>query len=290
MHSNINISHERFTLTTPIDETIDGDIRFQQDGQKKPLVLILHGFKGFKDWGFFPYTAEYFALHGMFAVTFNFSLNGVRVGSDIFDDLDKFARNTISQELQDSLFILQAIQDKSIINHEEFQQYWNGEIYVLGHSRGGGGAILLSRDGQGIHKTVTWASVATFDRFTARQKAQWRRDGKFEAINSRTKQLITMNLTYLEDISNNIEALTPSLAVQGVSSPILFIHGEQDLTVSVRDAHLLHETAQQAGNTQAHIHVIPKTGHTFHAIHPFAGTTPALDEALEKTLHFFTEA
>ena len=36
-----------------------------------------HGFKGFKDWGFFPHLADRLARAGLVAVSFNFSGSGV---------------------------------------------------------------------------------------------------------------------------------------------------------------------------------------------------------------------
>ena len=43
----------------------------------RPAVLVLHGFKGFKDWGMFPPLAERLALAGFSAVSPNFSGSGV---------------------------------------------------------------------------------------------------------------------------------------------------------------------------------------------------------------------
>ena len=63
-----------------------------------PTLVILHGFKGFKDWGFFPYAAEFLANRGFAVITFNFSMNGVGQNLLDFTELDKFARNTYSRE------------------------------------------------------------------------------------------------------------------------------------------------------------------------------------------------
>jgi len=39
--------------------------------------VYVHGFKGFKDWGFVPYIGETFASKGFAFLTFNFSHNGI---------------------------------------------------------------------------------------------------------------------------------------------------------------------------------------------------------------------
>ena len=43
------------------------------DGKGRPAVVVCHGFKGFKDWGFFPHLAHRLANAGLTTVTFNFS-------------------------------------------------------------------------------------------------------------------------------------------------------------------------------------------------------------------------
>ncbi len=53
--------HETFTLELEPGVFIRGDIRVQEEGGRKPVLLFAHGFKGFKDWGFFPYASERFA-------------------------------------------------------------------------------------------------------------------------------------------------------------------------------------------------------------------------------------
>ena len=56
------------------------DVRAGGRAAPRPAVVIVHGFKGFKDWGFFPPFAERVARAGMTAVTFNMSGSGVDAG------------------------------------------------------------------------------------------------------------------------------------------------------------------------------------------------------------------
>ena len=42
-----------------------------------PCLIYLHGFKGFKDWGFVPHAGHFFARNGFSFLTFNFSHNGI---------------------------------------------------------------------------------------------------------------------------------------------------------------------------------------------------------------------
>ena len=68
---------EDFILTT----TQNNKLRISAFGIERinsaPCIILVHGFKGFKDWGSFPYAAKYFAKEGYFVLTFNFSHNGI---------------------------------------------------------------------------------------------------------------------------------------------------------------------------------------------------------------------
>jgi len=56
-----------------------------------PCLIFVHGFKGFKDWGFGPYIGNFFAEKGFFSISFNLSHNGVGDSLTEFTELDKFA-------------------------------------------------------------------------------------------------------------------------------------------------------------------------------------------------------
>jgi predicted alpha/beta-fold hydrolase len=43
----------------------------------RPAIVVVHGFKGFKDWGMFPPLAERLARAGFATITFNVSGSGV---------------------------------------------------------------------------------------------------------------------------------------------------------------------------------------------------------------------
>ena len=48
---------------------------------------------------------------------------------------------------------------------------------LVGHSRGGGLALIHAAESGTCRGVVTWAAVATFDRFDEPTKELWRRDG-----------------------------------------------------------------------------------------------------------------
>ena len=58
------------------------------DLSESNCIIFLHGFKGFKDWGFVPYLGDYLSDNGFFVITFNFSHNGVGRNSTDFNELE----------------------------------------------------------------------------------------------------------------------------------------------------------------------------------------------------------
>ncbi len=98
-------------------------------------VVVCHGFKGFKDWGFFPHTARYLAVRlGCPTVTFNFTGSGVGADLENFTEREAFARNTFSKELEDLTAVLAGLGDGEL-GEATFEPV--GRLGVLGHSRGG---------------------------------------------------------------------------------------------------------------------------------------------------------
>ena len=53
------------------------DVRSGGRDSARPAIVVVHGWKGFKDWGMFPPLAERLARAGFATVTFNLSGSGV---------------------------------------------------------------------------------------------------------------------------------------------------------------------------------------------------------------------
>ncbi len=279
------MQEKSFTIHNSINRAIVGDIRYAEGSDQRPLVLVLHGFKGFKDWGFFPYVCRNLAQRGAITVSFNFALNGVSEGSDIFEKLDDFANNTISQEVSDTNDVIQALRSGALEEYAPLRERWNGRLTLLGHSRGGGVAYLVTRDNPDIVTgCALWNSVSRWGRFTDRQKDEWRKQGYLEVPNARTGQILRMKLSYLEDLETNEERLQlNSWNGRSIAVPTLIVNGSQDVTVPAEAGRELAATIRQEFVQKVEIE---KTGHTFGAVHPFQGTTPALEELLKITGDF----
>ncbi len=274
----------KFKILNNNAKPIAGDLRFVNDGKLKPAIFIMHGFKGFKDWGFFPYISEKFATAGAITVCYNFSLNGMVEGSDLVENLDDFANNTISQELEDSLFIISKFKEASLLDSSLLKENWNGKIFLLGHSLGGAISVLTAKFNPEIEKIALWASISTFNRYTDRQKQIWRQKGFNEFQITRTGQVLRMNLEYMEDVIRNSEKYDLVKSMAEIKAESLIIHGRQDFTVRFAEAQALYDAADK---NKVILADIKHTGHTFGIEHPFTKTSKALETVLETTIKFY---
>jgi dienelactone hydrolase len=269
-----------FILTTTRNDVIRITAFGINQISSAPCLIFVHGFKGFKDWGFGPYIGQYFADRGFFVLTFNFSHNGVGESLTEFVELEKFAENTFSLELSELSELIDA--------------YLNGffgsisdkrKIGLVGHSRGGAISLLTASRKKEIDAVAVWATVAKLDRYSDRQKEKWRKKGVFEVQNSRTKQIMSLNLSLLEDIEKNKDdRLNIEKAVTNLNLPLFIAHGTEDLAVPGSEAEQIYNWADK---DLTEYFKIAAVGHTFGMKHPFEGSNPKFDLLLDKTITFF---
>jgi hypothetical protein len=84
------------------------DLRAAGRASPRPAVVVVHGFKGFKDWGMFPPFSERLARAGFTAVTPNLSGSGVDDQGD-FVYPERFGHNTFSAELEDLRRVIEVL-------------------------------------------------------------------------------------------------------------------------------------------------------------------------------------
>ena len=246
--------------------------------QKKCIILV-HGFKGFKDWGYAPYFGNFFSSMGYFIITFNFSHNGIGENKFEFTELEKFANNTFTREITELEDVVKAYKNN------EFGQVDNPNIGLVGHSRGGAIALLTASRLKNVIAVSTWGSVATLDRYTDRQKDMWYTKGYFSVMNMRTKQEMRLNLTLLDDLEKNKNgSLNIKQSISELDKPLLIVHGKEDLAVKINEATQLYDWSNK-DNTE--FVIIENTGHTFGCVHPFEGTNEKFEMLLNTTDKFF---
>lgn len=250
-----------------------------------PVVIFCHGYKGFKDWGAWNLVSDAFAAAGFLFVKFNFSHNGGTLDQPVdFPDLDAFAENNFTMELEDLDLILDWVNSCPDLPQTNMTK----DRFVIGHSRGGGIALLATADDDRISAVGAWAAVSDFgSRFPKGQALEdWKNSGMLYSENARTKQQMPHLYQWYTDYQNNQGKFDIPAKCKEIKQPVLVVHGEDDAAVTLAEAHNL---ANWISNSQ--LRILPSTGHTFDASHPWKEQTlpSALQIVVDQTIEFFNQ-
>jgi pimeloyl-ACP methyl ester carboxylesterase len=275
----MTVARAAFELVNRRGDPLRGDVWRSGSSRAGSAIVICHGFKGFKDWGFFPHLArELAARTGYPTVAFNFAGSGIGADLESFSELERFAHNTFSRELDDLGVVLDATAAGRLPGIPARRSFG-----LLGHSRGGGIAVLRAAADRRVEALVTWSAIASVDRWNAEQKEEWRRRGRLDVLNVRTGQVLPLGLDLLTDIERNAGGLNICGAAARLRIPYLIIHGTEDESVSFAEGERLAAAAPR-GTTC--FEPIAGAGHTFGAVHPFAGVTDHLSRAIESSVEW----
>jgi len=257
---------EEFIINNSNGKPMLCDIRYPElisANQKIPIIIFSHGFKGFKDFGCFNLIASEIAKAGYIFFKFNFSMNGTTPShSTSFVDLDAFANNTFSQELDDLGDIIDYINSANFCNQYPADI---SEIYLMGHSMGGGISILKANEDARIKKIITLASIFEFGKFWNNEMLlKWEKEGIRYEYNSRTKQEMPLKYVIYQDFISYFDRLNIPNALKNIAIPFCLIHGEKDETVPVSVVEAFKKISQHID-----IHIINNANHTFGMVHPW---------------------
>lgn len=271
------ISNEKHSLIGSGEKPILMDLTFNEKQPKAPLVIFIHGFKGFKDWGAHHLVARYFVQNGYRYLKFNLSHSGVNPAqpTDV-NDLETFASNTFSKEMLDVDLVIDYALKNLYVDY----------VFLIGHSRGGGLAILNTAQNPKVKGLITWSSIGDFSSLWKKeQEDEWRKLGRIGVYNARTKETMPLNVTLLEDFETNKDTLNIIEAAKKIDVPWLIIQGDDDVNVPF-------ETAEKLANANPNSKLIKIEGanHVYGASHPYEDQTlpPQLFEVCEKSLRFLS--
>lgn len=278
--------------------------------QPRGVLICAHGFKGYKDYGFFPRLCEAAADVGLLAHRFNFSHSGMTNEIEAFQNPELFVQDQWSKQIYD------LAQLQSIAWHVmDFPRESSWDLHVpevpfvlFGHSRGGVSALLATaRSLTPEYYNRFWPS-AQFSRqppaalITAAApdyacnlddlaKEQLRAEGRLLSPSGRTGQDLYVGRDWLDEIERDPELYDPVLAAAHVKCPTLIIHGSGDTTVPVDCAHNLH----RAATPNSRLEIIEGASHTFDCPNPLPIDTPwdevpaATRELIDLTVAFAVE-
>ncbi len=248
------------------------DSYYPESGQKLPLVIFAHGYKGYKDWGAWNLMAKKFAEAGFFFVKFNFSHNGTTVEQPKdFADLEAFGNNNFSKEMSDYDEVLNYFYDHQKVDQEK--------VAIIGHSRGGGITVIKGFEDERVKVLVALAGVSNFKyRFPSQDRFEdWKTEGVMYSENKRTHQQMPHYFQFFEDFEKNEKRFDIQYAAQHLEKPFLIVQGTNDDAVKDKEAYLLNEWCKTS-----ELFFIENANHTFGAKEPW--TEEELPADLEKAV------
>ncbi|MHC4947495.1 MAG: alpha/beta hydrolase [Planctomycetota bacterium] len=264
-------------------ETILGNTH-EPAGTPAGVVLVAHGFKGYKDYGMFPRIARELAAAGLVAHRFNFSHSGMTEAVETFARPDLFERDTWNRQVED----LDALAVALAAGRLEGQGL---PCVLLGHSRGGVSVLLAagrwasSPSRPSPAGVITVAAPATCNTLTPEQEVELLREGSLESPSSRTGQALRVGADFLREQQADPAGHDLTALVRRITCPLLVVHGRDDPTVPAESA----DAIGRAAGALAETLVINGADHVFNTPNPFpddAAPSPQLAEMLDAVTAF----
>ena len=276
---------QTFSFENNINEITKCDIFYNNDNKQKiPFVLLLHGFRAFSSWGFFPYIASKFAENNFIAGCLDFSLNTLSNKEKQWFDMNKFRKNTVTQMITEAKMLVEKLND-----FDEIKNKWNGEIYLLGHSLGGALAIAVAdkvnNKNKIIKKIATICSISDIDIYNIKQKEKWEELGYKEFLDGNTGQNIILDVSFLRDRLTYTGEKSLGAMISRLDIPTYFIHTEADATVSPKSLEII--SSSFTNKKLLKTELVPKANHSLNCEHPFRETNPALEHIIDNIIQFY---
>lgn len=274
------------TLLLPHPQRPDGFtayLHLPEGEASHPLVIFLHGFKGFADWGANALVAEEFAKAGFAFICLNFSHNGTTPAQPTdFVDLEAFGQNNFEKEIEDIDILLDFLAEGNY-------PLDLSRVVLLGHSRGGGLAYVYAHENPERFKgVVSWAAVPCLATRYAPPTPPlgWEEDGVRYIPNARTNQQMPLYFQFYENTKKNFERFRGKNVIANLTVPAFAIHGTEDLAVEV--CSILEMKKWRTHSRGFRIWEVPEGNHTFGATHPWTSheLPEPLAQVVKKTIAF----
>jgi len=250
------------------------------------VVLIVHGFLGYKDYGMSPMLADRLARAGVVAHRFNLSHSGMTEDTSSFQRPDLFEKDTWNTQVFDIDAVVDAVHTGQLAGR-------GLPLVLLGHSRGGVSVILSAGrrfrdDRQPLPRgIITLAAPDTCCSWDADRIREVIERGYESITSNRTGQTLRIGAGWIREQIDNPRAHDPLSHAADIRCPMLVVHGQSDQTVPASAARAIADAAQSA-----RIVVIPGASHVFDTSNPtpiHAEPSAALGQVIDETKAFIAE-
>ncbi len=244
-------------------EPIYGDTHVP-DGPPAGVVIVAHGFKGYKDYGMFPRIAETMATRGLIAHRFNFSHSGMTNEIATFARPDLFERDTWNKQVHDLRAVIDAVTAGTLDGREL-------PFVLFGHSKGGVSVLLTAGRSAGTDAdspqpagVVTASAPSTCNSLTPEQQEALTEQGFLVSPSSRTGQELRIGSIHLAEQLDAPDDHDLLKVAGRIACPVLIIHGEADPTVPAACAGQI--AAVLPG--EPHVEIVAGADHVFNTPNP----------------------
>ena len=248
------------------------------DGEAVGCLVLLHGFKGYKDYGFIPVLGRELAKAGILVHRFNFSCSGMTNEIGTFARPDLFALNTWNRQVEDVGFVFDAIGSGEILGD-------GLPMFLCGHSRGGGTALLASgRESRPkLWGVATINSVASCNSLSDEMQKEMLDAGFVKTASARTGQELRMDASWLSEQIDDPEAHDVLRLCTSIDCPTIIMHGSDDQAVDIGAGEAI------AGAVGAELNVITGANHVLNTANPAPiddNLSPQLGEVIGQVQSF----
>lgn len=265
-------SPEPFEIEGADGGPLRGDLYAAETNEPR-AVLLCHGFRGYKDWGFIPLLASTIASQGTSVAAFNMSGSGVATPDGAFTERERFRKNTYASELDDIDRAAMWLRRRLDARESGFS------LGLIGHSRGGAMALLHAASHPEVRTVVSLAAPSRIGVWPEAAFVAWRDRRPHIVRDFRTRAELPLGPEIYDDIQRNGARYDLRRAAASLTIPYLVVQGDRDRSVPLEEGRTLASWGP-SGTTE--LAIIQGAGHSFQAGDKIRRTPPQLLEMIER--------
>ncbi len=220
-------------------------------------LVLVHGFKGYKDYGFIPVLGGLLAEAGVLVHRVNLSCSGMTNDISTFARPDLFALDTWNRQVEDIGCVFDAVDDGRVEGR-------GLPMFLCGHSRGGGSTLLYSgrnHDAK-LNGIVTINGVASCNTLSQELQDELLDAGFITTESARTGQQLRIDAAWLQEQIDDPAGHDILGLCTSVDCPALVLHGDADQAVDIGAGEAI------AGALSADLKIIAGGNHVLNMSNP----------------------
>lgn len=244
-----------------------------------PLLIFSPDLLLPRTWGFYPFLASQVGRKHPFLL-YNPSLSGFQGEGALVAEPEKLARYTPKKELRDIERILAALKEGRLPGSSRIDP---GKVFLSGHGKGAALALLAAEGNPSVRGVLCMSALSTLLRFSPSHREEMEKNGYLLVEAPLSGQEVRLSREFLEEVEKEKDRLSLQRVVQALEVPLVFMHGEEDLEVSVKESESLYHWSRK---DRTRLVLMEKVGHGFGGEHPFKHSNKELDRVVEIFVNF----